>query len=236
VPRIELLAPPTLDFPYQFAGHRFIDGVPADALSADLLPTFAREIAAFLGAVHSIPAAHGRAIGLPEVDAAYEAGSREWRQQVLRDSQRLRGLDPLVDRALLSLARERVPSEYFHLPLQLIHADLSTDHVLVDPVTGQLRGVIDWTDAMLGDAARDFVFIVAWQGWPFVEDVLAHYPRAVDGEFRARLRWMARLMSIFWLDVARESNRDVDKALQAVRHVFAPHDAIDTHSPRGVAR
>jgi aminoglycoside 2''-phosphotransferase len=235
LPRVELRGPPTLGFPYTFVGHRFIDGVPADAIADTLLPTFAREIAEFLGALHSIPVDAGRAIGLREMDAAHEAGSREWRQAVLRYAQRLRGLDPLVDRALLSVAGDGVPPELFRVPLQFIHQDLSTDHVLVDPATGRLRGVIDWTDPMLADPARDFVFLVDWRGWPFVEEVLAHYPRAVDGEFRARLRWMARLLSIWRLDVARESGRDIDKALRAVRHVFTPHD-VGTHSQPGVAR
>jgi len=227
VPRIELLGPPTLGFPYTFAAHRFIDGVTADAVAADLLPTVARDIAAFLGALHSIPAARGRAVGLPEMDAAHDAHSREWRNEVLAESQRLRGLDPVVDRALLSLARETVPSEYFRVPLQLIHQDLSTDHVIVDPVTGRLRGVIDWTGAMLGDAARDFVFLVAWQGWHFAEEVLGCYSRAVDVDFRARVRWMARLLSIYWLDVAHESGRDLAKHLQSVRNVFAPSKIRD---------
>jgi aminoglycoside 2''-phosphotransferase len=227
LPRIELRGPPTLGFPYAFAGHRFIDGVPADAIADNLLPSFTREIAAFLGALHSIPVDRGRAIGLREMDATHEPGLREWRQAVLRYSQRLRGLEPLVDRALLSVADDGVPSMLFRGPLRLIHQDLSTEHVLVDPATGRLRGVIDWTDPMLGDPTRDFVFLVDWRGWPLVEEVLAHYPHAVDGEFRARLRWMTRLLSIWRLDVARESGRDVDKALRAVRHVFGESGLTD---------
>src|SRR5688572_19699280 len=72
VTRVELIGPPTLDFPYPFAGHRFIEGVAADAVSEHLLPTVAREIATFLGALHSIPASRCRDIGLAEVDAQHE--------------------------------------------------------------------------------------------------------------------------------------------------------------------
>src|SRR5688572_224398 len=203
VPRVELIGPPTLGFPYPFAGHRFIEGVAADAVVEQLLPTVAREIATFLGALHSIPASRGLAIGLREMDAKHEEGAAEWRKQVLADAQRLRGMDPVVDDALLSLEREAVPSEFFHVPLRLIHADLDPEHIIIDPATGRIRGVIDWTDAMLGDAARDFVFLAAWRGWDLVEEVLAHYPHVVDDGFRARLRWMARLLSVYWLEVAR---------------------------------
>jgi hypothetical protein len=43
VPKVEFVAEPGLDFPYRFAGHRFIAGVAADKGDADLLPTLARE-------------------------------------------------------------------------------------------------------------------------------------------------------------------------------------------------
>lgn len=32
---------------------------------------------------------------------------------------------------------------------------------------------------------------------------------------------MARLLSIYWLDVERESGCDIDKQLQSVRNVFS---------------
>ena len=78
---------------------------------------------------------------------------------------------------------------------------------------------------MLSDAARDFVFLVTWRGWRFAEDVLRVYPRAVDKEFRARLRYMAQLLSVIWLAFAHEQGADLAKHIQAVHNAFAPDDA-----------
>jgi aminoglycoside phosphotransferase (APT) family kinase protein len=108
-----------------------------------------------------------------------------------------------------------------HGPFSLIHQDLSPEHVLVDPASGQLTGILDWTDVILGDPARDFVFLVAWRGWSYVEQVLKHYPRVVDDGFRSRLDFMARLLTITWLGYAHLRGTEVEKLTGWVHHAFA---------------
>ena len=223
IPHVELLGSPAPGFPYTFAGHRLIEGVAAHMVADDLFPTLGRDLGAFLGALHSIPLKEGRAAGLREVDEEWVNGARDWRTQVIADAQRLRDLDSGVSEAITSLQRETVPDEYFRVPLSVIHSDLVPEHVIVDPKTGKLQGVIDWTDAMIGDAARDFVFIATWRGWQSLEDVLRHYPCNVDADFRGRIRWMARLLSVFWLDVALKTGRDFERHRRGVRNVFAPN-------------
>ena len=39
------------------------------------------------------------------------------------------------------------------------HNDLGIEHVLVDPDTGAVTGIIDWTDAAIVDPAYDFGLI-----------------------------------------------------------------------------
>jgi aminoglycoside phosphotransferase (APT) family kinase protein len=39
------------------------------------------------------------------------------------------------------------------------HNDLGIEHLLVDPVTGDLAGVIDWSDAAITDPARDLALL-----------------------------------------------------------------------------
>lgn len=223
VPRVELLAAPTKHFPYPFAGHRFIPGIAADAVDEDLMPTLAREIAMFLSALHSTPAPVAGAAGIHEIgiDAP---GRREWLEHGISVAAKLRGLDPVVDQAIawISTASLTPPSGG---TLQLIHGGLEPEHLLVDPETGFVVGVIDWTDGQLGDAARDFVFLVTWQGWRFAEEVLRHYPRAVDRDFRARLRYMAQLLSVITLAFAHEQGADVKRRVKAVHNAFAPDEA-----------
>jgi aminoglycoside phosphotransferase (APT) family kinase protein len=224
VPHVELIGPRIEGFPYQFAGHRFITGVRADAIGEDLVPTLARQIATVLGAVHSIPEARALEAGIPEIDVN-EEGRQEWIERGLALSSRLEGLDPVVDQALTWLSQTPPPIEPADCPRHLIHHDLSPEHVLADATTGTVSGVLDWTDAMLGDAARDFVFLVTWRRWSFVEQVLSDYPRSVDREFRTRIRFMARLLSLVWLGFAYEAGVDLTNHVHLVRNAFAPAGA-----------
>ena len=222
LPRVELLAPPSPHFPYPIAGHRYIPGVGAEELDDELIPTFAREIARLLNALHSTPTPLARAAGIHEF--FMDEGRHEWFENGFTAAMKLRGLDPVLDRALDWL--QTVPSTPRpDAPWHLIHGGLESRHVLVDPATGSIQGVIDWTDTHLGDAARDFVFLVTWKGWQFAEEVLHLYPRAIDREFRARLRNMAQLLSLMELAYAHAENLDLARYIRYVHNAFAESGA-----------
>jgi aminoglycoside phosphotransferase (APT) family kinase protein len=217
VPEVELLGEPTEGFPYKFAGHRFIDGVPADKVDEDLLPNLTRGIGSALESVHSIPENVARSAGIVEPDLD-EKGRREWLEKGVDLASRLRGLEPAIDSAVSWMLQLSLPLPVFYDKPCLIHYDLSPEHVLVDPTTGHLTGILDWTDAALGDAARDFVFLVTWRGWEFTDEVLSHYHVPLDNEFRERLSFMARFLSVIWLGEAQEQGADVTKHIEWVRN------------------
>jgi aminoglycoside phosphotransferase (APT) family kinase protein len=225
VPRIELVAEPAHGFPYRFAAHRFIPGVPIDDVDDGVLPSLARQIGVALGAMHSIPEDAARGAGVAEETGSAEE-QRAWIMQGLDSLQPIRAIDPTVDRAAKWVERTSLPSGGFGGPLRFIHQDLSPEHLLVDPGTGQLNGIIDWTDAQLGDAARDFVFLVAWRGWAFAEEVLRSYPPPVDSGFRDRLRFMSRILTPVWLGLAVQRGTEVEKLTGWVHNAYAPeiHD------------
>ena len=116
----------------------------------------------------------------------------------------------------------RFAGHRFDGKLRVIHQHLSPEHVVVDAATGHVAGILDWTDTILGDSARDFVFLVTWRGWEFAEDVLRRYPHAVDRDFRERLRFMARLLSVMWLAMAHAQHGNVAMHIEWVRNAFAP--------------
>lgn len=233
VPRVERVADPVLGFPYPFAAHRFIPGIPADEVNPTFLKSLASQIGATLGAIHSVPERDARGAGITEPDIDDE-GASDWINQGLSALSALRGSHPLVDGAVKWVADARFPVPRFAGPLRLIHQDLSPEHVLVNPATGLLTGILDWTDAILGDAARDFVFLVAWRGWPFTEEVLGSYPHTVDAGFRDRLRFMARLLTPVWLGYAIARGTEVEKLTTWVRNAYAPdlHDIQPSASRR----
>jgi aminoglycoside phosphotransferase (APT) family kinase protein len=217
IPRVELLAPPSAQFPYPIAGHRFIPGIAADQVDEKLVPTLAREIALMLNALHSTPTPLAGAAGIHEL--VMDEGRRAWFENGAKHATKLRGVDPVLDRALDWL-KTALPAPHVDAPLHPVHGDLDPQHVLVNPATGFIQGVIDWTETHLGDAATDFVFLVTWKGWHFAEEVLHLYPRAIDKEFRSRLRYMAQLLSLMWLGHAHAEGRDVARQIREVHNAF----------------
>lgn len=224
LPRVELVGEFAAGYPHRIAGHRFISGIPADAVAADLLPALGREIGKALGAIHSISEGDARAAGVGEMDAS-DAGRQEWLDRRRLVASDLRGLDPVIEKAVSWIDRVPVRIAPYAGPLRFIHHDLSPEHLIVDGATGSLTGILDWTDAILGDAARDFVFLVTWRGWGFAKDVLRNYPHAVDREFAKRLRFMARLLSVAWLAEVHEQGEDLAKHIAGVHNAFAESSA-----------
>ncbi|HJU74713.1 MAG TPA: phosphotransferase [Gemmatimonadaceae bacterium] len=224
VPRVQLIGQPTKEFPYRFAGHRFIPGIAADGLDTRLLPALARDIGAAFGALHSIPEQAARAGGVAEMPMD-DLGQKEWFDRGLVLAAELRGLDPVVDAAVHWMGELTLPLHPYDGPLHVIHHDMGPDHLIVDPGTGRLVGIIDWTDAILGDPARDFAVLVTSLGWDFTEAALGSYPLAVDRGFRERLRFLARLLSVMWLAEAHEQRADVVKHVDWVRNACATDNA-----------
>ena len=148
------------------------------------------------------------------------AERRVWFERGLSNASKLVGSDPIVDRAVEWVRNGENPLRRLNAPLRFIHDDLSPEHILVDPKTGHVTGILDWTDAILGDAARDFVALVAFGGWRFVEGVIDGYSCEIDPGFYERLRFMARLLPVMWLGEAYAKNEDISKHLRWVRNAF----------------
>lgn len=220
IPRVELAGEPGEGFPHRFAGHRFIAGVSADTVDPLLAPNVAGGIGAALGAIHSIPETDARVAGVVEMDPN-EPGRRQWLERGLDVATELRGIEPDVDRAVSWAMRLALPLPVYDGPLCFIHGDIGPENLIVDGETGRLAGILDWTDSMLGDPARDFAAFVTWRGWDFAEEVLHCYPSAVDDAFRTRIRFMARLLSVIWLAGAHERGSEIAKHIDMVRNAFA---------------
>jgi aminoglycoside phosphotransferase (APT) family kinase protein len=65
---------------------------------------------------------------------------------------------------------ERVPERV------LCHNDLGIEHVLVDPGTGRVTGVVGWSAAALGDRAFDLGLVLRDLGPAALDAALARYP------------------------------------------------------------
>ncbi|RRO18268.1 macrolide 2'-phosphotransferase [Saccharopolyspora rhizosphaerae] len=84
--------------------------------------------------------------------------------------------------------------------LRLVHADLHPGHTLVDE-SGQLTGILDWTDAAVDDPALDFVAVHNAFGEGGLTRLLAGYAQA-GGGVRAGFESHVRLLSEFRFSVS----------------------------------
>ncbi|HST88282.1 MAG TPA: phosphotransferase [Ktedonobacterales bacterium] len=185
-----------------FAGYRLLPGVPLPATLAatpNHIPALARQIAAFLGALHAFPLERAAAAVAPLALPSEGAGAGPHRHYAdLYEYVRAR-VFPLLDaptqaRAAAFWEPFLADDAYFAFRPALIHADLAGEHILCDPATGALTGIIDWGDARAGDPALDFTGLLRDAGPAFAEAALAAYPGPVDPAFRRRMDFYARLI------------------------------------------
>lgn len=91
----------------------------------------------------------------------------------------------------------------------------------MDPRSGQLNGLIDLGDAMLGDPMLDFVGLVGLGGYRFIERVQRSYELALSETFTAKLVWFARTLTLTWLaDAAERAPEDLAKRQAWVSYAF----------------
>ncbi|MFF4703961.1 phosphotransferase family protein [Streptomyces sp. NPDC001288] len=134
--------------------YRKLPGVPLLELPRHGRAAHAASIGAglggFLAALHAVPA--GRLAGL--VDADHQP-TAEWRRQAAADHGTVAGRIPAEHRRPVEAFLAAAPPDDEHTPV-FSHNDLGIEHVLVDPVTWAVTGVVDWSDAAVVDPARDF--------------------------------------------------------------------------------
>ena len=107
---------------------------------------------------------------------------------------------------------------FAHTP-SLIHGDLAPYHLLHDPESGRLTGVLDFGVAGLGDPATDLACLLSVWGERFVGRLAHRWPTAVELIDRARVVAMA--LPLEWAVIALETNA----ADMAVAHIG--HLAVD---------
>lgn len=196
VPRFAHLARRADGWPVPFAAYRRIPGAQFDPTL--LPPTLAKEAAhrlgCFLGELQRFPRAQAVCLGVPDATPArwhgeYRALYASVRRQVL----------PLLTPA--ARARWQALWEAFlarseHLRFQpaLLHHDLVAEHILYDPAQGALAGVIDWSDAAIGDPAFDLAGLLHDYGRAFVEEALVTYPGPAEEALLERARFYAAII------------------------------------------
>ena len=167
--------------------HLLVPGEPAlepGPLTADQ----GRRLGAFLRCLHDMPVNIYVETGVPDGVAA--------RAELLATLERmLQRITPLLPEHLQEPGRALLRRVALPAPGALIHGDLSAHHVLMED--GAISGVIDWSDARVGDPALDLGWAMYGAPDPFAEAVATTYG-VTDDELVRALDWH-RLVP--WYDV-----------------------------------
>lgn len=216
LPEIVFEGHSTKTFPYPFIAHRFIEGVASDDPSVAPNEHFPTDLGQVLTAIHSIveePATinlHG------ESRKGCSARYKETLELIEPDRQ----IEFLVPDAYEWLCDSPSIPKEFDGPICFVHNDLFPDHIIVNPETGSLSGIIDWSDAAFGDPVWDFVVLELWKGREFTELVIGHYGKDIDAGFLDRLQFLARTSSLKWLADVIKMKGNIEKHVRWVANAF----------------
>lgn len=152
-----------------------LPGVPLKWSSHIRPESLAPALGGFLDAIHGMPVA----VVEPVVERdVYPLDA--WLRDAARDY-------AIIADRLTPSQRSLVEDFLGHRPspepdtLVFCHNDLGSEHVLVDPESGTLTGIIDWSDAAIADPARDFALLYRDLGPVALEKMLASYRRPPAG-------------------------------------------------------
>jgi aminoglycoside phosphotransferase (APT) family kinase protein len=106
---------------------------------------------------------------------------------------------------------------------RLVHGDLWAEHVLIDPHTRSVSGIIDWGDAVIGDPVIDLAGVYAWRGEQGLKDLLAHYSGILDPDLIGRARYLATCFAIRNISLGQEMGHTpwIEAGRRALRWAIA---------------
>jgi aminoglycoside phosphotransferase (APT) family kinase protein len=217
VPRFDWLGRPSDAFPFPFVGYCRLPGIGADEVEVSD-PGLARDLGRLLSLLHRVDTSR-----IPPLPARWDRGS--WGEMAASLTAEADVVRPLLPGDVLSqaepyLAGQVRPPEPGGTA-RFIHNDICADHVLLDPDTGRLSGLIDFGDSMVGDPLHDFAGLIQIAGWRFVHRVAEHYELPLGQDFTVRLEWLTRTVTLTWLaEAAAHDAEAVGKHLVWVARAF----------------
>jgi aminoglycoside phosphotransferase (APT) family kinase protein len=103
----------------------------------------------------------------------------------------------------------------------LCHNDLRAEHIILGEGGRTVSGIIDWSDAVLGDPAQDLALLWLDFGPDVLDRVLASYHGPHDGDLRRRTRWFTARAGVEGVAYrALHALPSVDRLLASLRQVL----------------
>ncbi len=146
-------------YPTAYAAYPFLKGEALFRAPADNVQRVGEALGAFLGRLHRLA---------PQPPQRMRDELLDWIPDFRRELKDAAGGIPPPIRIACERLLDRPPPAFRGVP-RFTHADLGAEHILVNPETLQITGIIDWGDAAWGDPLADYVGLWAWGG-----DLAAH--------------------------------------------------------------
>ncbi|MET8152665.1 phosphotransferase family protein [Actinoplanes sp. NPDC049668] len=193
--------------------YRMLPGVPLLSVAGWDAGALGLELGRLLAALHALP--------LSEMD---DSAPQEWLDEALSLWPEVAAEVPVAwHGAVRAFLAEPAPSSAPSLAFS--HQDLGAEHVLVDPGTQEITGVIDWSDAAVGDPARDLGLILRDLGpAAFAAAMEQVTPDLRDPEITERALFYARCGLIADLAYGITTAQPVyrEKSIAGLSRLFAP--------------
>lgn len=200
---------PSSEFPHHFVGYPKLWGVPAIQLDPASVPflLLAPRLARFLSWLHSFPVSEAARLGVED----QEIGSliEEIRAEALTDFELVNKVAPEAPLEEWYAYLKAGPDIVARSPSTpaLLHNDLAAEHILFDPATQTVTGIIDWSDIAVGDRAVDFAGVFHWGGEAFINAMLSTYDGPIDDLVVPRARFLAACRGVADVTFGLESDR-----------------------------
>ncbi|ACQ82338.1 aminoglycoside phosphotransferase [Beutenbergia cavernae DSM 12333] len=216
VPTPLALGRPALGYPWPWSVYRWIDGAPAATAPIADHVTFARDVAAFLGALQRIDADGGPG---PGTHNFHRGGPVAFYDDQTQES--LRRLAGRVDVARSRDVWEAAIASRFDGPPVWLHGDVAPGNLLVRD--GRLSAVIDFGTSGVGDPACDLVLAWTFLGGEAREAFRRAVAEWADGAMWARARGWALWKALITFPADDDDGPDAAVTRRVVTDVLAEH-------------
>ncbi|MEM7365862.1 MAG: phosphotransferase [Pseudomonadota bacterium] len=190
--------------PNGFFAARFVDGVPwgstgnNDASGLAVAQTLGRS----LRRIHGLTPTSELSRLLPHDDHVTEYAGLE--DEAMRRIRHRLGAS-FMNTVSMEVNRIVRSDHMTNFAPSLVHADLSSEHILVSASETPAVGIIDWGDAAMGDPDRDFLHLWLDFGEVFLQECLTAYGHSsAAGELIPKLRDMELLGTLYEIVYAGE--------------------------------
>ena len=215
---IPVPAPEFLDPVGGCLAYRMLPGVPLLSVAERDAGALGERLGRLLAVLHAL---HGETELFGEAD---DTPPRVWLDEAQSLWHTVEGEVPRARRGAVREFLDAAPPEPA-ASLAFSHQDLGVEHVLVDPGTGEITGIVDWSDAAVGDPARDLGLILRDLGpAAFAAAVGQVAPDLRDPGIADRAHFYARCGLIadlaYGVSTAQQAYRD--KSIAGLDWLFAP--------------